>query len=192
MSLFPSMPRVGANIASNYTKRIADQHLWDRLTATPLGRWLKSLPRSGKYSAEALMYLADCIVKHQIGDSTPLRQFLSEVLGEAGPEMAKRMLNGSPEVSSAQERDPAAELLAMDPAEREELLAYYRELTPLQRERFEHVWANHLATRLSAFISMSREGRDEFLKLMGPHGRPPLTVRTAAVVNRLSEFIFPW
>lgn len=80
----------------------------------------------------------------------------------------------------------------MAPAEREELLAHYGALTPTQRERFEHVWANHLANQLSAFVSMSRESREAFLQLMAPHGRPPLSERAATVVTRLTEFVFPW
>jgi hypothetical protein len=94
MSLFPPFSRLIANTLANYSKRFADQSLWDRLIATPWGQRLHHMPRSSKFLAEMAMYLGDFAMKESIGSETPVRLFWSEFLGDAAPELAKRILNG--------------------------------------------------------------------------------------------------
>lgn len=101
MKIFPPLSYTASSVASDYVKRLADQKVWDRVMASSLGAFLSSLPPRGKQLAESLMYAISAVTKWHIGDATPMHQFITEVAGDAAPELAKRMLNGTAPPSAA-------------------------------------------------------------------------------------------
>ncbi len=101
MPLIPPLSYAASSVASDYAKRWADQKVWDRIMAGPAGRFLNSLTPRGQKFAEPLMYAISALMKWHVGDSTSVRQFITEVAGDAAPELAKRMLNDHTPPSAA-------------------------------------------------------------------------------------------
>lgn len=183
-------PRIISSVAADYSKRWADSNLWDSLMATPTGRWFVGLSRNQKLTAEMIAYLSSAIVKWHLGDHTPLRQYLSEVGGDAIPELAQRMLDGrgtpadSPGTSpSPSSPDPSGltALLTMDPKDRQVLLEWLRTTDRETRERFEKLWVKMTALQISMVSHLSPEERKTLLELTT---KPP---RTKKVGEHLRE-----
>ena len=96
--IFDTVERHIPSIVSKYAKRLLEP-VYDWLFTTYLGRYCRSLNSSQKHAIEASMYIATEFLDSGLKGNTPLKQITREVVVDAAPEIAKRLLNG-PESSS--------------------------------------------------------------------------------------------
>lgn len=86
--------RILTSVAASYAKRWLEGNFYDWLFTTAPGRWARGLDPGTKYAIEAGMYVAAASVVPQPGDSTGLSEIALQVLSDAAPELAKRIING--------------------------------------------------------------------------------------------------
>lgn len=82
-----------SGIVSKYAKRMLEP-VYDRLLHTRFGRYLKGLSLTKKHALEASMYVASELLEPKLRGNTPLEHFVKEVVADAAPEIAKRIING--------------------------------------------------------------------------------------------------
>ncbi len=187
----PAVTMAAAKVASSYGKRWADQSLWDAFMLTSLGQKLLTLSRTQKYGVEAVAYLLDTVVWHNIGDSSPLRVFMNEILGDAAPEIAKRMLNGdhAVETPSAPGRACGMEaVFRMDPDDRTRLLGWYQQADADTRRTFADVCARMNEAGLANFARITDDHKAALLNLVG---RKPsqLTKRAVGAIDTAARMV---
>ena len=177
MDNFPSLKMAAAKIASSYGKRLADQKLWDALMRTPYGQRLLALSRTQKYGAEAVFYILDVIAWHKIGSDSPLRVAISEFVGDAAPEIAKRMLNGK-DHTPARRKTGLDAVTDMDELSADKLLTWYRQAGEPDRRTFAHHCRKWTVDDLDKFVRLTDENKSTMLALAGPSIQPFKTAAT--------------
>lgn len=117
VNVFDTIGKHIPGIAANYVKRMLEP-VYDRVFSTRLGRYFKSLDRKEKYAVEASMYVATEILEPKLEGDAPFTRVVREVVMDAGPELAKRMLNGpdppTPPADSKEEGWPVVETMTED------------------------------------------------------------------------------
>lgn len=87
-------------MATGYLKRWLERR-YDTAMQTPFGEFLHRLDPASKYGLEAALYALTALVDRRLDESTPLGVIVKQVAMDAGPELAKRVLNGEPAAGSA-------------------------------------------------------------------------------------------
>lgn len=153
-----------AVFASGYAKRILDQH-YDKLEDTDVGRKLKALDPKLKYGIEAGLYALMTYVDQKFVANTPLKKFVKEVIKDAPPEIAKRMLSdlradlSSDAAHSTQpEGRTALEcLLSLDDAALASMLGWIASVAPADAQHTAQSLARLSPEQLRRFASLNPE-----------------------------------
>jgi len=103
-----------ARIASSYARRELDRSFYDRVMQSPIGHRLRNLSDGQKYALEFAAYALSAVTLHNRGDSGMAMVFLKEVVADAPSEIARRMINGSPNFSEKELQSVLTELSMED------------------------------------------------------------------------------
>ncbi len=148
--------RILSSVAGSYTKRWLEGNFYDWVFATDPGKWLKNLDPPIKYAIEAGLYLSAARFIRPSGDSSAIGSYALDILSDAAPEIAKRIINGESPHTPAPEPPP---LSAQDT---ELLRRWLSETTVAERRAF----LDHLAEQIGDQESEDKTetGFDEALK----------------------------
>lgn len=167
-----SLKRGIAIALSGYARRWMESGVYDRLMNTELGKQLKELDPKAKYGIEGGLYVLTAILEQKFGEDTALKVLVRELGMDAGPEIAKRMINGSevqPQSSAttAHARPTALgsgqlALLALNQDELSELLLWLSSIEMERRQRLIVGIARLTSEELSKFMALEKQGRERF------------------------------
>ena len=93
---------------SGYTKRWMESGVYDRLMDTGLGQQLKGLDPKAKFGIEGGLYVLTAILDQKFSEDTAIKTLIKELGMDAGPEIAKRMINGGEGPAQAATASPHA------------------------------------------------------------------------------------
>lgn len=106
--------RILAHIAASYARRELDRKFYDSVLASPVGRRLNELSDGQKYALEFAAYALSAVVLGLRREPNIAIQFLSDVVADAPTEIARRMINGTPEFTGEDLRTVVGELTVDD------------------------------------------------------------------------------
>jgi hypothetical protein len=186
-----------AVFASGYAKRWMESN-YDRLMRTAVGEKLSSLGPIQKHAIEAGLYALMAFADQKLKADTPLKKFLTEVVKDAPPEIAKRLINGAKgelkadaeHLQSLEEKLAVQTLLELDVQTLTSLLEWLANSDSQER--------HEIAARLQNF---SREEIEKLAKLSPLHRSTLMDLarrgsgaakRSGSFVSSLSAQIDKW
>ena len=92
--LFKAVSDFVPNMASQYVKR-AGEKKYDEFFQTEVGKALKNLEETTKYTIEGVLYFLTAMASKNIPENTPPRKFAMPVLTDVAAEFSKRMINNT-------------------------------------------------------------------------------------------------
>lgn len=127
-------------VATGYLKRWLERR-YDHTMETPFGQFLLGLDPASKHGLELALYALTALIDRRMDESTPLTVILKQISMDAGPELAKRVLNGDSVAESSMVAvlpQPAAgfmnTLLTLPPEQRADVLDWLSTFEPPQRQ----------------------------------------------------------
>ncbi len=175
-----------AVFASGYAKRWLDQQ-YDKLDNVPQWQQLKSLDPKVKYTLEAGLYTLLAYLDRKCASDTPLQKFFREVIKDAPPELAKRLLSEARQEISADSKSAEVvtktgleSLLQLDDAQLQQMLSWLGSLKGRERDKRLAEIIKLSETDLARIAKLSTEERDV---LFGTRTRPGSGKPALAAVN---------
>ena len=166
-----SLKRGLAIALSGYAKRWMESGVYDRFINTEFGQQLKGLDPKAKYGIEGGLYILTAILEQKFGEDTPIKALIKELSMDAGPEIAKRMINGgespaqaatpSPDTPVAKGNAPSA-LLALEQNQLSELLLWLSAIEAERRKRLIAGLGRLAVEDLIKFVAMPAADRERF------------------------------
>jgi hypothetical protein len=174
--------------ASGYVKRWMEDN-YDHLMMTAPGRRLMDLDQKTRYGIEAVLYAVMAVGEHKLPENSPLQWLFKEVLVDAPPEIAKRLVNGfredyvrNPHKSiPSQSRSFGSILEDLEADQLNSLLAWCATLTLDEGGHFRDMMPRLSKEQLVAFVRLGDAERKAFLTIFKgkPDVRPVKKEKTA-------------
>ena len=186
--------RGGAVVAASYLKRWLEKR-YDTLMDSPTGERLKQLDPKSKYGIEAALYVLTAVLDQKLDDSTPMKALVKNVAMDAGPEMAKRMLNGdSMGVQATEEpyyvagRDILLEtMIGLPETDLSELLEWLASYRPQQRKVIIGRLRSLSADQLHRLLLIGRDERAHMVQVLLGLGESPVTAAIADGLDSITN-----
>jgi hypothetical protein len=188
--------------SSGYVKRWMENN-YDRLMMTAPGRRLMDLDQKTRYAIEAVLYAVMVAGEQALPDGSAVQWLIKEVLLDAPPEVAKRLVNGfrddyvhqSAHAPSSVVRNTDNLLLQLSPDQLKSILTWCATLPPEEMARYREVLLAMSKEQLAVLASLGDSERRGFLSLVAPGPQrkdrcersPELQGRIDAARQRIQE-----
>lgn len=149
-----------------YVKRWMEAN-YDRLMLTQAGQAARSYDVRVRYAIEAGLYGLLVLMNKQLPESTPLERLVKEVLLDAPPEVAKRLINGAvhaiPDLSAENGGPALRRLLGLHESRVSAFLSWIGALEPRQRSQVLTLLGALRPDELTAFLSLTPTALEQFV-----------------------------
>lgn len=167
-----SLKRALAITLASYAKRWMESGVYDRIMNTELGQQLRGLDPKAKYGIEGVLYVLTALLDQKFADDTAVKALVKELGMDAGPEIAKRMINGGegpaaqtaaplPSPAAAKGNPPSV-LLALGQDQLSELLLWLSAIEADRRKGLIAGLGRLSADDLAKFVAMNEVDRGRF------------------------------
>lgn len=179
---------------------------YDRLMMTGPGKRLMDLDQKTRYGIEFLLYVATAVGAQKLNADSPLAGFFREVVLDAPPEIAKRLINGFREdyvrdrksIGLAEPSGFGAILEDLTAEQLNSLLTWASDLTPDEFEQLRAALPQLTKNQLAAMIGLDNAQRKAWLTMFygrtgskeaktRPGRSPELQEKIDAAHNRIRE-----
>jgi len=161
-----------ALLVTNYVKRFLESRYTD-IFETDFGKKLKNLSTGKKYGLEALFYGCATLLNEKLPGNTIPKKVFQDVLMDAFPEIAKRMINGDAKEEdafqafvSSDEGNTLSSLLEDGSNNLNSILEW---IESLDEDKQEEAWekvSNLSPEAMKTFVSLDSKRKEIFLKLI--------------------------
>lgn len=159
-----------AVFSAGYMKRWLEGNLYDRISASELGRKLIALDKKARYGIEFGLNLLTAFFEQKLAEDTVLKRFMKEILVDAGPEISKRLINNTKQrlvasAESVEEKELVSVLLGLDDQTLIDLLNWLYDREAVDRADILKKLSRLPLDDLVRLAQLPSEGRDRLFGL---------------------------
>jgi len=176
---------------SNLAKRMMESQ-YDRLTETEIGQKLRGLDKKYLYGIEAGLDALGAVIEQIIPEDNSVVMFFKQILEDAPPEIAKRLVNGvkdglqlkAQNAKTKEEKMAIMSLLKLDDESLKEILCWFGSMDPSERTHAAGVVCNLASSELKRMAALSPEERKLLVDIQNP---PPPPHEQSELVSKIES-----
>lgn len=181
-----------ATFSAGYIKRWLENHIYDKIFETGVGKKLKSLGTRERYAIEAGLNLLTVFFDQKLSAESAIKKLVKQVGTDIAPELSSRLVGDAKDrikqaASAPEEKELAKVLAELDDQVLADLLKWLENASPVEKEKVLELFKGLSGEEVARLAKLPPALLKELLGLLEERGSSGKEGSATEAINRFND-----